>query len=212
MRHTKSYFLRLDIFQKASRVLLVFFLLVAFFARGWSLGVNGYILIFGSLIVFGIGSILKTVKAEDLTNYLSKVRTDFESEVRKELKSFRTYDYAVLHAYSKEKAYLARTLGNRLLYPVCINMIFVITPDGVELAYKELSLYEKRKPILQHMTFDPKDLRFETLHFEGDAEMMEVNVYNGEELLFSLYVRDDHLWKHFVPYMEKTVSITEKNT
>ena len=47
--------------------------------------------------------------------------------------------------------------------------------------------------------------------FEGDAEMMEVNVYNGEELLFSLYVRDDHLWKHFVPYIQKSVTITESN-
>ncbi len=211
MRHTKGYFLRFDIVQTVSRVLLVFFMLVAYFARGWSLGVNGYILIFGSLIVFGIGSLLKTVKAENLTDYLSKERTAFEADVRKEFKSFRTYDYAILHAYSKEKAFLARTLGNRLLYPVCMHMAFVITPDGIEIAYKELSLFEKRKPELKHVTLQLDALRIDVLQFEGDAEMMDVTFYQDDEVFMSLYIRDDHLWRNFVPYVQKSVAITEKN-
>ena len=211
MNRTINFFLRFDIIQKASCVLVLFFALLMYWCSSMKFDATRTAFLISCIVIFAIGCTLKAPKAGDITDYLVKHREEFEKATMKANKLYRTYDHISVYAFDKELEKFARTVGNRLLYPVCLNLMFVRHPDGVTLTAENYSLFKKRKPVSTTYTFGKKEtFTMNILRLEGDAEMLWVTLSeNGAEQI-SFYARDDHLWKQFYSYIQGAATITEE--
>ena len=206
--NAKAFVLRFDVVRKICRSVLVLALMLLFIARSWSLGTVGVVFFTVTLILSSLGSVLRTVKAYKLSEFISSARHVFETEVKKENKSFRHGDPAVFYAYSKEKEQLTRALGKRLIYPICLNMMFLRHGNGGTLIVGRLSLWNNERQTKEKYKF--KDLNVSFLRLEGDAEILEVTLLDGEETRLSFYVRDDHFWNAFLNYAGEDCKVTEE--
>ena len=205
--NAKAYFLRFDIVKRACRVLLIFFLFALYFMRSWALGVGGIVFLAVGLTVSSVGSILRVPHASKISEFVSTERHAFETEVKKENASFRENDIAVFYAFDTKKEQFARTLGRRLIYPVCLNMMFVHHGNGGTLMMGILSLWEKKPQDKKRFVFE--NMMIHVLRMDGDAEILLVSFLdNGEEKL-SFYVRDDHYWKSFLAYIKGNITVEE---
>lgn len=205
--NARSFFLRFDVIRKVCRALLVLLMLLFYFASSWSLGTAGIVLFSVGFPLTAIGAVLRSPKEYRLAEFISNERSTFELEVRKEHRSFRTGDYVPLYAYSREKASLARALGNRLIYPICLNMTFLRHGEGGTLIVGELSLWEKKKTTKQKYRF--KQLTVSSVRMEGDAEILDVILFDGETEKLRFFVRDDHFWRVFLAYVGETCRVIE---
>ncbi|MBQ8310048.1 MAG: hypothetical protein IJX80_03435 [Clostridia bacterium] len=205
--NAKAYFLRLDIVQKACRVLLIFFLLLLYFMRSWSLGVAGIVFLVGGLVISAIGSVLKIPHESKISEFVSVERHAFETEIKKENAAFRENDIAIFYAYDTHKEWLARTLGRRLIYPICLNMMFVSHGGGGTLMMGKLSLWEKKPQDKSRITF--ANMYVQTVRMDGDAEILHVTFLDGEDEKLNFYVRDDHYWKSFLSYVKGSITVEE---
>ena len=203
MKNAILYFLRMDVFQKASRVLVIVMLVLFFlFIRTGAAGATGIVLCVIGIAVFGVGCALKVPKESDITVFISQKRTEFEKQTRKEYKPFRMHEYRSLYAFTEEKKYLVRTLGNRLIYPVCLNLMFVLHDGMIDLATEMYALYQKEPSVCRTHTFDATSpLTVQVLRMEGDAEMLLVTLCGGTGQISRFYVRDDHTWKQLCEYL-----------
>ena len=206
--NAKPFFLRFDVIRKIGRALLVLLMIVLFFARSWKLGTFGIVFLSVSFVLSLICSCLKVTKEYKLSEYISKARTSFELEVLKEHKSFRRGDPVMLYAFDMEKELFARALGRRLIYPVCLDMMFLRHATGGTLIVGRLSLWKKEKRIKTKYRFE--ELNISIVRMEGDAEILLVTMMERGDAVLRFYVRDDHYWKSFVSYAEKNVRITEE--
>ncbi|MBE6590273.1 MAG: hypothetical protein E7643_08845 [Ruminococcaceae bacterium] len=206
--NAKAFFLRFDVIRKVCRSLLVLLMIVLFFARSWSLGVVGIVFFSVALVASTIGSVLHTVKDYKLSEFISEARHVFETEVKKENKSFRHGEPALFYAYSREKENFARALGRRLIYPVCLNMMFLRHGNGGTLIVGRLSLWNKERPTKEKFKF--KELTVSFLRLEGDAEILSVAFLEGDEEKLRFYVRDDHFWRAFVDYAKENCRVLEE--
>ena len=205
--NAKAFFLRFDVIRTVCRSSLVLLLILLYFARSWALGTAGVVFLAVGLSVSAVGSVLRFPKSDKLSGFISEERHIFETEVRKENKSFRMGDCVSVYAYGEEKAMLARALGKRLIYPICRNMMFLRHGEGGTLIVGELSLWEKKKPTKTRYVFRRLTVSF--VRMEGDAEILGVTLLeNGEQVLF-FYVRDDHFWRAFLTYAGQTCRIVE---
>ena len=205
--NAKAYFLRFDVVQKACRVLLIFFLLLLYFVRSWSLGVTGIVFMVCGLLFSAIGSFLKVPQEHKISEFVSVERHIFETEVKKENAAFRENDIATFYAFGTHKEHLARTLGRRLIYPVCLNMMFVSHGNGGTLMMGTLSLWEKKPQDKQRLIFENMKIRI--LRMDGDAEILLVTFFENEEEKLTFYVRDDHYWKSFLNYIRGNIFVEE---
>ncbi len=205
--NAKGFFLRVDVIRTVCRALLVLLLLALYFARSWALGTVGIVFFAVLLPVTAIGSILRSPKDYKLSEFISNERQAFEIEVRKENKNFRMGDCVSMYAYSREKAALARALGKRLIYPVCLNMMFLRHGEGGTFVVGELSLWEKKKTTKQAYVFNRLTVSF--LRMEGDAEILDVTLLEDGEEKLSFFVRDDHFWRAFLTYAGQTCRVVE---
>ena len=205
--NARAFFLRFDVIRTVCRALLVLFLLVLYFARSWTLGTGGIVFFVLGVTLTAIGSVLRSPKEYKLTEFISSERHIFETEVRKENKNFRMGDCVPLYAYSREKAAFARALGRRLIYPVCLNMMFLRHGEGGTLIVGDLSLWEKRRVTKEAHTFQRLTVSF--LRLEGDAEILEVHLLDGENERISFFVRDDHFWRAFLTYASQNCRVIE---
>lgn len=207
--NAKGFFLRFDVIRKVSRSVLVLWLIVFFFARSWSLGTGGIVFLAVTFLLCAVGSVLRTVKPYRLSEFISSSRHAFETEVKKENKSFRHGDPVIFYAYSREKEALSRALGRRLLYPVCLNMMFLRHGKGGTLIVGRLSLWDNERATKEKYKFS--DLTVSWLRLDGDAEMLSVGFYEGDAERIRFYVRDDHFWKTFLTYAKETCHVTEES-
>lgn len=205
--NAKAFFLRLDVVRTVCRALLVLLLIILYFASSWSLGTVGIVFFAVLLPLTAIGSVLRAPKDYKLSEFLSDERHLFETEVRKENKSFRMGDCVPMYAYSKEKELFARALGKRLIYPVCLNVMFLRHGEGGTLITGELSLWEKKKTTKQTYVFQRLTVSY--LRLEGDAEILDVTLLEDGEERLSFYVRDDHFWRAFLAYAGQNCRIIE---
>lgn len=205
--NARAYFLRFDIIQKACRVLLIFFILAIYFTSSWSLGVTGIVFLWGGLAISAIGSVLKVPHESKISEFVSTERHIFETEVKKENAAFRENDIAAFYAFDTQKERFARTLGRRLIYPICLNMMFVQHGNGGTLMVGTLSLWEKKPQDKSRILFENMTVRI--LRMEGDAEILLVTFLDGEDEKVTFYVRDDHYWKTFLAYAQATVTVEE---
>lgn len=207
--NAKAYFLRLDIFRTISRVLLVVFILLAYGMRSVSPGVAGIVTVVVGLIVFGIGSVLRVPQAGEITDLISKERCILETEILKENKNFRDGSPVCIHAYGNAHQRFARTAHGRLIYPTCLNMMFLKHGHGGILMTGELSLWKKSPTEKKQYHFSELSVR--VLRLEGDAEILWVTFLDEGAEKLSFFVRDDHYWKSFVSDVADVVSVTESN-
>jgi hypothetical protein len=185
--NARAYFLRFDIIQKACRVLLIFFILAIYFTSSWSLGVTGIIFLWAGLAISAIGSVLKVPHESKISEFVSTERHIFETEVKKENAAFRENDIATFYAFDTQKERFARTLGRRLIYPVCLNMMFVQHGNGGTLMVGMLSLWEKKPQDKQRLIFENMKIRI--LRMDGDAEILLVTFFENEEEKYGTYQR-----------------------
>ncbi len=205
--NARAYFLRLDVFRTASRVLFVFFIFVAYGLHSASLGVTGLVTITMALIVFGIGSFLRVPQASEITELISKERCALEAEILKENKNFRDCSPVSVHAYGTARKRFARTVNGRLVYPICLNMMFLKHGRGGILKTGELSLW-KKKPT-EKKTYHFTELSIHVIRLDGDADILSVTFFDGDEEKLSFFVRDDHYWKSFVSYTADAIPLKE---
>lgn len=206
--NAKAFFLRFDVVRKVSRALLVMLLLLLFLARSWQLGTFGISFFAVSLILTVCGSSLRTVKDYKLSEFISESRHLFETEVKKENKSFRHGDPVVFYAYGKERAALARALGRRLIYPVCFNMMFLRHGKGGTLIIGKTSLWVRERPTKEKYRFSEMKISF--VRMEGDAEILHATFFDGERECLSFFVRDDHFWRAFLSYAGEGCTVLEE--
>lgn len=206
--NAKAFFLRFDVIRKVCRALLVLLLILLFFARSWKLGTFGIVFFAVSLVITVFGSMLRTVKDYKLSEFISESRHTFETEVKKENKSFRHGDPVIFYAYGKEKEALARALGRRLIYPVCLNMMFLRHGNGGTLIVGKTSLWRKERPTKTKYQF--RELTISFLRMEGDAEILQATFFDRGEVRVSFYVRDDHFWRSFLAYARENCTVLEE--
>ena len=205
--NAKAYFLRFDIMQKACRVLLIFFLLLIYFTGSWSLGVGGIVFLSVGTAISVIGSILKIPHESQISEFVSVERHIFETEIKKENAAFRENDIATFYAFGTHKERLARTLGRRLIYPICLNMMVVCHGNGGTLMIGTLSLWDKKPQEKTRMAFN--DMHVQIVRMDGDAEILLVSFLDGKSEKLHFYVRDDHYWKSFLTYIQGRISVEE---
>lgn len=205
--NARAFFLRVDVIRTVCRALLVLLLILFWFARSWSLGTAGVAFFAVGFVLTVIGSVLRAPKNDKMSEFISNERNSFELSVRKEHKSFRTGDYVTLYGFGTEKAFFARALGNRLIYPICLNMTFLRHGTGGTLIVGELSLWEKKKTTKMKYRFHQLTVSF--VRMDGDAEILSVSLLDGEEEKLFFFVRDDHFWRAFLAYASQSCRVLE---
>ena len=206
--NAKAFFLRFDVIRKVCRALLVLLIILLYFASSWRLGTFGIVFLSVSLVLTVIGSSLKIVKEHKLSQFISESRHAFEIEVKKENKSFRHGDAVIFYAYGKEREGLARALGRRLIYPICLNMMFLRHGKGGTLIVGRTSLWNRARSTKQK--YEIRELTVSFLRMQGDAEILHVSLLDRGDVFLSFYVRDDHFLRAFFAYASENCNILEE--
>ncbi len=211
MKYIGRYLCRLDIVQTASRMLLAILVLLFVFTLRSSITFFGRAVLMGGILLCAIFAALKIPKVNEIMEYLTGLPGALMSEAKRDYRGFAGEDPYVLSVYTPEKAFLARTVSNRLIFPVSLTVLLRRTATGYVLLAREICLLRKRPDKTVYRMFDAEHpLRVEAIRLDGDAEIVHCTVYAGEEEVITFYSRDDHGWKHFVEYIRADVALTWK--